>query len=67
MFKLSKIESVVDNNKDTLISAAGDTSQPEPINEYSNSKNYDEYADECISTLFPYEIYLFETTQKIKV
>ena len=37
--KLSKIENVVDNNKDKIIIALGDTSQLEPINEYSNQKN----------------------------
>ena len=37
--KLSKIKHFVDNNKDKIIIATGDTSQLEPINEYSNQKN----------------------------
>ena len=37
--KLSKIKNFVDNNKDKIIIATGDTSQLEPINEYSNQKN----------------------------
>ena len=37
--KLSKIKHFVDNNKDRIIIATGDTSQLEPINEYSNQKN----------------------------
>ena len=37
--KLSKIKNFVDNNKDKIIIATGDTSQIEPINEYSNQKN----------------------------
>ena len=32
--KLSKIKNFVDNNKDKIIIATGDTSQLEPINEY---------------------------------
>ena len=58
--KLSKIKNFVDNNKDKIIIASGDTSQLEPINDYSNQKKYDEYADECINSIFPYEIYLTE-------
>ena len=58
--KLSKIKNFVDNNKDKIIIATGDTSLLEPINEYSNQKKYDEYADECINLIFPYEIYLTE-------
>ena len=38
IYKLSKIKNFVDNNKDKIIIATGDTSQLEPINEYSNQK-----------------------------
>ena len=37
--KLSKIKHFVDNNKDEILIATGDTSQLEPINDYSNQKN----------------------------
>ena len=39
IYKLSKVKHFVDNNKDKIRIAAGDTSQLEPINEYSNQKN----------------------------
>ena len=34
-----KIKYFVDNTKDKIIIATGDTSQLEPINDYSNQKN----------------------------
>ena len=37
--KRSKIKHFVDDNKDKVIIATGDTSQLEPINDYSNQKN----------------------------
>ena len=48
------------DNPDKIIIATGDTSQLEPITDYTNTKIYDEYADECINIIFPYEIYLME-------
>lgn len=50
----------MDSNKEKTIIATGGTSQLQPINEYSNIKTRDEYADECIKFMFPCEIYLFE-------
>ena len=45
---------------DKIIIATGDTCQLDPINEYTNTKNYAEYADECINQIFTFEIYLEE-------
>lgn len=54
-----KLKRSADNNKDKTIIDTGDTSQRDTITEYSNTKNYDEYADECINAIFPNDIYLF--------
>jgi hypothetical protein len=57
---LAKIKKFCIENPDKIIIATGDTCQLEPINEYTNTKNYEEYADECINQIFPFEIYLEE-------
>ena len=58
--KLSKIKKFCIENPNKIIIATGDTSQLEPIKEYTNTKNYEENADECINQIFPFEIYLEE-------
>ena len=40
--------------------ATGDINQLESIESVSNVKNYDEYMSQCISMIFPSEIYLKE-------
>ena len=42
------------------IDATGDTNQLRPINPFSNTKPFEEYANECIGIMFKYEIYLYE-------
>lgn len=41
-----------------LIIATGDTSQLEPVSQYSKNKNYDLHVDEYIDSIPPHEIYL---------
>ena len=43
-----------------IIIATGDTNQLPPIKPFSNTKPFEEYANECISIMFKYEIYLYE-------
>jgi len=58
--KLHRIKQFCIDNPDKIIIATGDTSQLPPITDYTNTKIYAEYADECINTSFPYEIFLME-------
>jgi thymidine kinase len=58
--KLAKIKHFVENNQDKIIIATGDTCQLEPISSLTNTRDWAEYADECINQIFPYEIYLKE-------
>ena len=48
------------DNPDKIIIATGDTSQLPPITDYTNTKIYADYADECINNIFQYEICLKE-------
>jgi hypothetical protein len=57
---LAQIKKFCENNPDIIVVATGDTSQLPPIVDYTNTKIYKEYADECINLIFPYEIYLTE-------
>jgi hypothetical protein len=50
----------VKSHPDKIIIATGDTAQLEAIEGISNVKNYDQYIDECINTVFPFEIFLKE-------
>jgi hypothetical protein len=56
--KLSKIKQFCKDNPNKIIIATGDTCQLKPIEEYTNTKKYKEYADECINQIFNFEIYL---------
>ena len=39
-------------NPDKKVVATGDTSQLPPVEQYTNTKEYAVYADECINTIF---------------
>jgi len=58
--KLTKIKQFFEANPDKILAATGDVSQLEPINPLTNTQDYDEYANQCINIIFPYEIYLYE-------
>ena len=57
---VAKIKKFCIEHPDKIIIATGDTCQLDPINEYTNTKNYEEYADECINQIFTFEINLEE-------
>ena len=48
------------NNKDKIILATGDVDQLECTDIISNVKKYEEYINNCINWVFPYEIFLKE-------
>ena len=56
---LRKIKNYVDNNKDKIIVATGDTDQLPPIKTYSNTKEHKPYANECVNLIFPNAIFLY--------
>ena len=58
--KLSKQKYYSDTYPDKILVATGDVSQLEPINALTNTQDYDAYADQCISTCFPHDIYVLE-------
>ena len=57
---LAKIPRFCSDNPDKIVVATGDTSQLPPVEQYTNTKEYAVYADECINIIFPNEIYLNE-------
>jgi hypothetical protein len=57
---LARIQEILFGKSRKIIVATGDTSQLPPIVDYTNTKEYATYADECINNIFPYEIYLKE-------
>jgi hypothetical protein len=57
---LAKIKRFGLEHTEKIVVATGDTSQLPPVDLYTNTKEYAVYADECINTIFPYEIYLKE-------
>ena len=57
---LAKIRKCCLDNPDKIVVATGDTSQLPPVEQYSNTKEYAVYADECININFPNELYLKE-------
>ena len=58
--KLHRIKQFCIDNPDKIIITTGDTSQLPPITDYTNTKIYADYADECINNIFQYEICLKE-------
>jgi hypothetical protein len=59
ILKLRKIKQYSESNPDKIIIATGDTCQLEPIDKLSNTMSYEKYADHCINSIFPNEIFLF--------
>jgi hypothetical protein len=59
ILKLRKIKQYSESNQNKIIIATGDTCQLEPIEKLSNTINYEKYADHCINSIFPNEIFLF--------
>ena len=57
---LAKIRRFCLEHTEKIVVATGDTSQLPPVSLYTNTREYADYADECINTIFPYEIYLKE-------
>ena len=58
--KLHNIKKFCSDNPDKIIIATGDTSQLPPITDYTNTKKYAPYADECINNICQCEIMLRE-------
>jgi hypothetical protein len=57
---LIKVHNYIKNNSTKIILATGDVDQLESIDVVSNVKNYEEYKNHCINSIFPYEIFLSE-------
>ena len=56
---LNRIKKFIDNNKDKIIIATGDSEQLKPVTEITNQDiDYDEYMDSIMSQLFKNEIIL---------
>ena len=55
---LNRIREFVNNNPDKIIIGAGDVKQLPPIEDLTNTRQPDEYADECINQIFKYNIFL---------
>jgi uncharacterized protein involved in tolerance to divalent cations len=56
---LNRIKRFIDNNKDKIIIATGDSEQLKPVNDITNQDiDYDNYMDSAMSQLFKNEIFL---------
>ena len=55
---LNRIHEFVNKNPNKIIIGAGDTKQLPPIEDLTNTRKPDEYADECINQIFKYNILL---------
>ena len=71
LYILNRIREFVNNNPDKIIIGAGDVKQLPPIEDLTNTRKPDEYADDCINQIFKYNIKLqickrlgAKTTQK---
>lgn len=62
IIRSSKIKTFVSNHEDNNYYCNWRYASTR-TNEYSSAKNYDWYADECINSIFPYELYLFENNK----
>jgi hypothetical protein len=57
MHVLKRIKKLIDNNKDKIIIATGDSEQLKPVNDITNQDiDYDEYMDSIMSQLFKHEL-----------
>ena len=55
---LNRIRQFVNQNPNKIIIGAGDTKQLPPIEDSTNTRKPDEYADECINQVFKYNIFI---------
>ena len=55
---LNKIREFVKRNPNKIIIGAGDVKQLPPIEDLTNTRKPDEYADECIDQIFKYNVML---------
>jgi hypothetical protein len=56
---LNRIKRFIDNNKDKIIIATGDSEQLKPVNDITNQDiDYDDYMDSVMSQLFKNDIFL---------
>ena len=55
---MNRIREFVNNNPDKIIIGAGDVKQLPPIEDLTNTRKPDEYADDCINQIFKYNMML---------
>ena len=58
--KLANIKHYCNNNPDKIIVTTGDTKKLPPIAPFANQHEYSSYADHCIDSIFPHEVFLME-------
>ena len=58
--KLARIKRYSDQHPEKIIIATGDTDQLETISLMSNTRDYDEYSNHCVDTIFPNRMHLRE-------
>ena len=57
-YKLYRIKEFIKNNPDKIIIGAGDVCQLEPVADTTNTKDHEEYMNDCIDQMFKYNIWL---------
>ena len=58
LYILKKIREFVKQHPDKIIIGAGDVKQLPPIEDLTNTRKPDEYADDCINQIFKYNMML---------
>ena len=58
LYILNRIRELVKHNPDKIIIGAGDVKQLPPIEDLTNTRKPDEYADDCINQIFKYNMTL---------
>ena len=58
LYILNRIREFVNNNPDKIIIGVGDVKQLPPIEDLTNTRKPDEYADDCMNQIFKYNIVL---------
>ena len=58
LYILNRIREFVKHNPDKIIIGAGDVKQLPPIEDLTNTRKPDEYADDCINQIFKYNMML---------
>ena len=57
-YKLHRIQEFIKNNPDKIVIGAGDVFQLEPVEDATNTKDHEEYMNDCIDQMFKYNIWL---------